>query len=143
MNALLKGVLFGALLFGGLYANIFAHELGHYFLAAQLGLDPHVHFFDDGSGTGFSFAGQQHYVEYQSPYEHLSRVDFQVALAGPLVNILITVLLIYFYAKIPKRNATLKTALVMLMIPSLLSAIANLIPTPGSDGYTVWAYLGL
>lgn len=143
MQALLRGALFGVLLFAGLYANIIGHEFGHFLVAQNLGLQPELHLFENESGTGFSFVDQRHYVSYQSPSVELDEFDFKVALAGPLTNLLAALGLAYAYIKTPKNKKTLRIALIMLIIPSVLSAIMNFIPAPGIDGDAIWGYLRL
>jgi len=144
MSAVLKGVLFGALLFSGLYMNIIGHEIGHFLVAQNLSLQPELHLFENSTtGEGFSFAHQRHYVSYLSPTSELDKIDFKVALAGPLTNVLIALGLALAYIKTPKSKRTLRTALIMLLIPSVLSAALNLIPSPGIDGDTIWSYMRL
>ena len=142
IKPLLKGVLFGVLLFAGLYGNIVLHELGHFSAASYLGLDPEMHLFEPAENpTGFGFLAQDNYVSYTSTTTELSFNDFLVAFAGPLANFIFAGLLFVAFLMIPNTKPTLKAAVVMLMIPSLLSAVANLFPNPGVDGYVVWSYL--
>jgi Zn-dependent protease len=143
LNPVVRGMLYGVLLFAGLYASIGIHEFGHFLAAEHLGLNPEMHLFENGSGTGFAFIDQRNYVSYSSPSTELSSTDFLVAIAGPLANFLMAFLLLAAYFKVPKERGALKMSLAMLFIPALLSAIANLAPNPGADGYTVWAYLRL
>lgn len=138
---LIKGMLLGVLLFTGLYGNIMLHETGHFIAAEHFNLQPKMYLFDNGTGTGFSFFNQNFYTTYNSPASYASYVDFLIALAGPLANVLLVLGLAIAYFKVPKTKGTLRLAILMLLIPSVISVLSNLLPVAGTDGGIVWNYL--
>ena len=141
LGALGRGALLGILLFAGLYGNIFAHELGHYLMADHFSLEPKVYLFDNGTGTGFSFFNQNFYTTYDNPSTQTAKTDFMIALAGPVANLLIVLALVCLYFKIPKQKQILRLAVIMLLIPSIVSVLSNIIPAAGTDGGIIWSYL--
>lgn len=138
---LIRGMLLGIMLFTGLYGNIILHEAGHFVTAEHFNLQPKMYLFDNGTGTGFSFFNQNFYTTYDKPITQAATVDFLIALAGPLANLLLASLLVFAYLKIPKTKPGLRLAILMLLIPSIISVISNLLPAAGTDGGIVWSYL--
>ncbi|MEM2874110.1 MAG: hypothetical protein QW063_01510 [Candidatus Nanoarchaeia archaeon] len=138
---LICGMSLGILLFISLYGNIFAHELGHYFAANHFNLQPQMHLFDNSADNKYSFFNAQFYTTYTNPSSQESYVDFVIALAGPLTNIFIGLILLCVYFAIPKTMRMLKLGILMLLMPTILSIISNLIPVPGTDGRIICNYL--
>jgi Zn-dependent protease len=135
---LIRGMMLGLVLFVSLYGNIVLHELGHFIVAKYFDLQPKMYFFDNGSGTGFSFFNQHFYTTY-SPIANSSK-DFFIALAGPLVNLILTIVLAIIYVKIPKTKQNLKLAILMLLIPAIISFVSNILPLAGTDGAIIWSH---
>ena len=134
IKQLLFGMGLGTILLVGLFFNIVAHEAGHWAVAEADGLKPEIHFFEQSQEGKASFYTPSFSVSYSgrsSPEE-----DAEIAFAGPVVNLIITLVLMGLYFVIPKGKRTVNLALIfiMLVLPSLISFIVNMLPFAGNDG---------
>lgn len=138
LKSLLFGMALGAILLGSLFLNIFAHEAGHWTAAEAFNLNPKIHVFEPYAGGKFSLFTPNFFTTYSPNSLHLT--DVIVAFAGPLVNLLITIGLIAVYFAIPKEKRTFRLNLILtvLIIPALISFIANMLPLPATDGSIIW-----
>ena len=141
IKSLLFGMALGAMLLGGLFFNIVAHETGHWLAANSFGLDPHIHLFESYSTGKVSLFTPNFFTTYNSV--NAPAIDAKIAFGGPLVNLLITLGLFGAYFAIPKEKRTFKVTLIftVLLIPSIISVIANMLPIPFNDGGMVWSFL--
>ena len=128
---LMRGIVLGLILFGGLYGNIIAHEMGHWLVANELNLDPKIHLFESPENGTRSFFNQNFFTTYNADSV---KNDMFVAFAGPAVNLIIALGLIALYFTIPKQKKYIRLIVIMLIIPAILSFVSNIIPTAGSDG---------
>jgi len=141
IKSLLFGMALGILLLGGLLFNIVAHETGHWMAANSFDLNPKVHLFESYSTGKVSLFTPNFFTTYNSVDSDL--VDAAIASAGPLANLIITLVLTAAYFAIPKnrRNYKVTMIFIVLLIPSIISVIANLLPIPFNDGSMIWNYL--
>jgi len=128
---LMRGIVLGLILFGGLYGNIVAHEMGHWLVANELNLDPKIHLFESPENGTRSFFNQNFFTTYNADSV---KNDMFVAFAGPMINLIIALGLIALYFTIPKQKKYIRLIVIMLIIPAILSFVSNIIPTAGSDG---------
>lgn len=128
---LMRGIVLGLILFGGLYGNIIAHEMGHWLVANELNLDPKIHLFESPENGTRSFFNQNFFTTYNADSV---KNDMFVAFAGPMINLIIALGLIALYFTIPKQKKYIRLIVIMLIIPAILSFISNMLPTAGSDG---------
>ncbi len=140
-KSLLFGMALGIVLFSSLFLNIVAHEVGHWAAAKTLNLNPKIHMFEPYEGGGFSLFTPNFFTTYTGNGSPLT--DAKIAFAGPLANLIITICLIATYFAIPKEKRTFNIALlfIVLVVPSLISFIANLLPLPATDGTMIWNFL--
>jgi len=141
IKSLLFGMGLGLLLLGFLLFNIVAHEAGHWAIADSFGLEPKIHLFESYSSGKISLFTPNFFTTYNSVDSDL--VDATIASAGPLANMLITICLIAAYFAVPKEKRTFRVKLIftVLLIPSIISVIANMLPIPFNDGSMIWSYL--
>lgn len=138
--------------------NVYFHELGHYAVAEYYGLDPEMHIDNvvevDGTGVRMNISPEA-YVRYKDPGNTWENIF--ITISGPFVNGLIFIVVIIIQIithnnlqrKVMKarksgrrsletrylRLCLLTDILLMSMaLPSLLSAVMNLMNHPGSDG---------
>jgi membrane-associated protease RseP (regulator of RpoE activity) len=131
LKPLVRGMTLGLLLFAGLYGNIVAHEMGHWLVASELDLNPKMHLFEAPETGTRSFFNQNFFTTYNSgSVQH----DVLVAAAGPMINLALALGLAVVYMKLPKKRKYARLVVLMLLIPAILSFVANIIPTAGSDG---------
>ena len=142
-KSLLFGMALGIALFASLFFNITAHEAGHWTAAEALNLNPKIHIFEPYTGGSFSLFTPNFFTTYNGNGSPLA--DAKIAFAGPLVNLIITIGMIAAYFAIPKDKRTFNTALIfiVLIVPSLISFVANLLPLPATDGSLIWNFLRL
>lgn len=131
---LMRGIVLGLILFGGLYGNIVAHEMGHWLVANELNLDPKIHLFESPENGTRSFFNQNFFTTYNADSV---KNDMFVAFAGPMINLIIALGLIALYFTIPKQKKYIRLIVIMLIIPAILSFVSNIIPTAGSDGFVM------
>ena len=121
--------------------NVVSHELGHWAVANYYGFEPKIHL-DSSNLTSAKFLVSNEPVAYTSYLggQSTNIQDAKVALAGPLVNLLLFFIIIGVYWSIPKRKRNVYTSLVFiaLAVPAIVSAIGNLIPIHGSDGWIIY-----
>ncbi len=132
-------------LVAGFTANIYLHELGHWAVANHFGLNPQI-------STGSAITGLAAldltggtpliWTSYRGAGA-LNGQDALIAFAGPAVNIAIAVIATLLYLAIPRRKRTplVNLIFIMVLIPAVLSAVANLIPIAPSDGWVIFSYL--
>ena len=161
LSSVLFLVVFGVLL--SISMNVYLHELGHYVVADYYELNPTMHVTNVLSLQNDSLRVNMNpvaYVQYQNPGNTLEaiRKNINVTLAGPLTNLLITVLLLlgYIFTRLLVKNRLynsdnyrkssryrlkvfkfcflIDVIFISLIIPSLVSVIVNFSNTPGSDG---------
>lgn len=154
-------VVFGVLL--SISMNVYLHELGHYVVADYYELNPTMHVTNVLSLENDSLRVNMNpvaYVQYQNPGNtpEAIRKNINVTLAGPLVNLIITIFFVVTYiftkffvkkklfnSEIYKRSSSYRLKVfklsflvdvifISLLIPSLVSVIVNLSNIPGSDG---------
>jgi membrane-associated protease RseP (regulator of RpoE activity) len=130
----MRGIVLGLILFGGLYGNIVAHEMGHWLVANELNLDPKIHLFESPENGTRSFFNQNFFTTYNADSV---KNDMFVAFAGPMINLIIALGLIALYFTIPKQKKYIRLIVIMLIIPAILSFVSNIIPTAGSDGFVM------
>ena len=137
----LFGISLGIILLASLGLNIVLHESGHFTAAKIADLNPKMHFFEPYGGGKVSSFTPNFFVTYGGKGS-LAK-DFGIAFAGPLVNLIITLFLLTVYFVIPKEKRTLRLNLVfaMLIVPSLMSFVANMLPIGFSDGSLILNYL--
>ncbi len=140
-KSLLFGMALGLALFGSLFFNIVAHETGHWIAAETLNLNPKIHLFEPFTGGKSSLFTPNFFTTYNSAAPESA--DAGIAFAGPLVNLIITICLIAAYFAIPKEKRTFNISLlfIVLIVPSLISFVANLMPLPATDGNLIWNFL--
>jgi len=136
---LLLGALLGIALFVSLFANIAVHEFGHWTVAGYYGLSPEMHFGEAPNGETVSLYSPTFFTTYNAPDRDTQ--DFLVALSGPLANVLMATVLTAVYAFIPRKSQYTTLLFIVIIMPAILSAIANLLPMPASDGEVVWQFL--
>ena len=141
LKSLLIGMALGIALFASLFLNIAAHEAGHWTAAEMLDLNPKIHLFEPYEGGSFSLFTPNFFTTYKA--SGMLSNDILIALAGPLVNLAITAALIGTYFAIPKEKRTFNMSLlfIVLIVPSLISFAANLMPLPATDGSMIWNFL--
>lgn len=106
-----------------LFASVLAHELGHSLVARTRHLSVH-------NITLFIFGGVSN-LEQEPP---TARVEFQVAVAGPIVSAAIAAIVWPLGLAIATRFDIVGAILVYLGIANLLLAVFNLLPAFPLDG---------
>lgn len=134
IKPLMRGIVLGLVLFGGLYGNIVAHEIGHWLVADELGRDPQIHLFESPENGTRSFFNQNFFTTYTGNAAGVDKADIWIAAAGPAINLIIALGLVALYFVIPKKKKYLRLMVLMLTIPAILSFVSNVIPSMGSDG---------
>lgn len=118
-TAYVLGFVSGLLLF----ATVLIHELAHSFTARRLGLPVN-------SITLFIFGGVSNLTqEPQTP-----KIEFLVAIAGPLMSLLLAGIFFALYAAVHGTSSELGAVLGYLASVNLILAIFNLIPGFPLDG---------
>jgi hypothetical protein len=137
---ILASILLGGVLLLSLLLNIGIHELAHYGVASHLGLSPEVYV--DGNGMralSFSFNAEPIiYTSYSGSSSLLQ--DRLIAFAGPFANLVFCFLVAGAYFLISKKNKSVFIQLIFiaLLLPALLSAIANFLPFGQNDGRIIF-----
>lgn len=139
------GVLFAisVLIFiGSTGLNLFAHEAGHYLVAEAYGFSPELHVNEPASyvQSFWSMDSNIAYVSYNAETRYLAVQDFWIALAGPMVNLLLFSLSLLAYKKSSRKVA--KMLLIFPIVTSFISFVANMVPVAPSDGYILLQFLG-
>jgi Zn-dependent protease/predicted transcriptional regulator len=110
-----------------LFVNVLLHELGHSFTGRSLGLPVN-------SITLFLFGGVSNLTtEPQTP-----RIEFLVAIAGPLVSLLLAGLFYLLHAAAGGGSSEVSAVLGYLASVNLILALFNLIPAFPLDGGRVF-----
>jgi len=142
LRKVLFGMMLGAILFASMFANIFLHEEGHYAVAKSFDLSPKIHIGEVPAGEKSTFFVLSFYTTYLAKTN--SQQDAEIAFAGPLVNLLLTCIFACLYFVIPKKvrgRTYLEMILLVLLIPSLVSFIVNILPIPYSDGSVIFSFI--
>jgi len=134
-------ILLAFALVGGLVVNIAIHEAGHWTVAEFYDFNPEIHLEPDNlTSARFLMNGEPIiYTSYQGG-QSSPKQDMAVAFAGPLVNLAYFFSIVGAYVLIPKKkkNIYIDLLFVALAVPAIISAIGNLIPFPGSDGWIIY-----
>ena len=135
-------ILFFAVFVGSMGFNIFMHELGHFAVAEAYDSNPEMHFMPDGVSVNAFYTADSKiaYVSYDSDTVDITQQDVKIAMAGPLVNLLLGSLGMLLYLS-PKRSDLSKMLLILLIVPSYVSFVINIIPISPSDGFYLFQYL--
>ena len=132
-------------LLGSLFLNIAIHEVGHYGVADTFGLEPEIYLRGpfvkyDGNTVGFVGIGTPDArVSYLEPSS--GAADAVVAFGGPFVNIMLSIFFAGLYLIMRNRSETTRIMILLMLIPSLLSVMFNLVPVTGTDGAAMLAAL--
>ena len=132
-NQTLACMLLGLFFLGSFFANVFTHELGHYAVAEAAGLQPKMHA-DFGTENTAYFKTTGFFVSYNAESSDFVPTDGLIAFAGPLMNVILLVIILGVYFKMPKKTTLTKLCFVALLIPTVLSVVSNLLPFAGTDG---------
>lgn len=152
-------LLISSLVLGSVVGNVYLHEFAHYSVAQHYDLEPEMHINNVISMDGFKKirfnTNPVAYTTFTNPHD--DRINFQVTFAGPLMNILLSVSLLFIYVvfrfiinkkikyfvKCDRVRYALKwntfrfifdVIFISLIVPSLVAAFVNLSTVPGSDG---------
>jgi len=141
VKSLLFGAFLGVLLFAGLMFNIVTHEAGHWAVAESMDLSPKIHLFESYTNGTVSLFTPNFFTTYKT--NNQAKTDAEIALAGPAINAFITLCLVAAYFAIPESKRTFKLGMIftVLVLTALVSAVANMLPVPGTDGSRIWSYL--
>ena len=145
---LTKLVLFSILtIAAGMTLNVYLHELGHYVVADQLGMNPEMHFdapveIDYGAKAVRTNPAPA-YVSYDSIVPEYTYNDALIAISGPLVNGFLMLFFGGLFLAVPRKhkNSFKSSVLSIFFVIALLSIILNIIPIAPSDGYVVASYI--
>ncbi len=132
MNNTEYKVIFIALVIVAVFTNIYMHELGHYIAAEKLNLNPRIMLANPiapNSQTSF-FNPEIAQVIYNGS-SNLDQDKF-IAFMGPFMNIQLALFIGLFYFMIPEKE--MKRIFLVMIVISIISAITNIIPIPGTDG---------
>jgi Zn-dependent protease len=138
---MLRGVFrlafYMALIVISICANVYLHELGHFAVADAAGLSPSIHFMEYDNLSEVAFSAQNIPLAYVTYSVSASAIqDLIIALAGPLVNVLLAILIAVAYMYTPlKDRVSVQLAYFVLLIPTLIAIVSNFIPIAGTDGY--------
>ena len=136
------GFILPFLLIGSFFLNVAIHEYGHYAVADHYGLNPEIHFSAISQDTeGIALYGPSAYTSYSSSSRDFTPQDGIIALAGPLINLGFALAICGVYLAIPKQKRTfpVQACFAMMLVPSFLSFIINMLPIGASDGAIVLA----
>jgi hypothetical protein len=147
------------LIFSSVTLNVYLHEYAHYAVADYYGLNPSINIqniveLDDSRNIVFN-ANPKAFTTFNNPHD--DQLNFEVTVAGPLMNVLLTLIFSAMYIvmryslllksrklKIIKdydnlwKNLRLSflvdVIFVSIIVPSLVSVFVNFSNIPGSDG---------
>jgi membrane-associated protease RseP (regulator of RpoE activity) len=144
--------------FFSLVINVVAHEYGHYKVAQYYDLNPKMNLpindLKDVKSLSFYMSDDfRAYVSFDAT--GTNRQDLFVTFAGPAINLLLSLLIIFVYFllvyrlkksnKFYKKNYLILLALdaifISLLIPCVLSFLINMLPITGSDGLVIYELL--
>ena len=94
-KAIFRAVFYISLLVLSMAASVYLHELGHFAVADAFGLTPDIHFVEYNELREVAFSAQSvplAYVRYATGSNALQ--DFLIAIAGPLVNLVMAIALV-------------------------------------------------
>jgi hypothetical protein len=134
-------MFFSIIFVASLATNLVVHEGAHYFVADALGVNPEVRFTPENvsSKNFFSMDTEIAYVQYSSDTSDITQDDALIASAGPLADLTLGSLGLFFYFK-TKRTKIAKMLLIFVIVPALISFVTNSIPFHPADGYYVFQY---
>jgi Zn-dependent protease len=134
-------VLLSVVFISSLAVNLVIHEGAHYAVAEHLGVGPEVHFTPENvsSKNFFSMDTEIAYVQYSSDTTDITKDDALIAIAGPLADLALGSLGVFFYFN-TKRSKFAKMLLLFVIVPAFVSFATNIIPINPADGYYVFQY---
>jgi Zn-dependent protease len=134
-------MFFTLIFISSLAMNLVIHEGAHYGVAEILGVNPEVRFTPENvsSKNFFSMDTELAYVQYSSDTADITKDDALIASAGPLADLTLGSLGLFFYFK-TKRTKVAKMLLVFVIVPALVSFVTNAMPVYPADGYYVFQY---
>ncbi len=129
------------IIFLSLFSNVVLHEIGHFFVADMLDMNPSIHLESPISITGHHVSSNRFaYVSYSSYFPGVALQDVLIAAAGPIVNAIMA-LICAGLLFVNYKNKTASYILLLFLVVSVLSCVINLIPLSGSDGSVIFSYL--
>lgn len=143
--------------FASMGMNVYLHEMGHAAVAEYYGLEPRIHI-DDMFLVEGEFRFNLHpraYTTFSDPGDTAKNI--WITLAGPLVNIGISILFAVLYTifrslvmrrlrraahkgRIKEQSHLITLCFfvdvifISMLVPAIISAVVNLSDIPGSDG---------
>ncbi len=166
--AIVSGLLFliTSFVILGVTGNVFLHELAHYEVAKHFSLNPQMHISNvievrGMEGIRFNM-NPVAYTTFSNPHDDFT--NLYVTSAGPLMNIMISIVVLGLYLIVrysiskkitsflvkdrillAKRWNNLRFVVdvifISLLVPSLVASIVNLSSVSGSDGEAIRAIL--
>jgi len=115
--------------------NVYAHELGHYVVADMFGLSPKMSFEPANEALNFGVESKElAYTEFNQT-QNKDQMFF-IALAGPLVNLLLVMIFLLIYINY-RHIPIIQNIAIGGLIPSIFSFVVNIIPYASSDGMAI------
>jgi len=115
--------------------NVYAHELGHYVAADIFGLNPTMSFEPAKDALNFGVESKElAYTEFDKTDNNEQM--FFIALAGPLVNLLLIMIFLLIYVNY-RHIPVIQNIAIGGLIPSIFSFIVNIIPYGTTDGMMI------
>lgn len=122
------GLLYSLLYVGIVYASVIGHEMAHmYITSKQHGVSDIMILSLNGAAVRSCF-----------DYETTVKQDAIRALAGPVFNLIASIVGIFIYML---YNTPHNGALMMFIIINMLAYIINMLPVYGNDGYKIYKYI--
>jgi hypothetical protein len=124
-----------AVFLGVFLLNVYTHEIGHYVVADAFGLEPKITM--EPLRDGLSFTAEPKPLAYTE--FNKTESDFElilIAIAGPIVNLLITIIFLIVYVNY-KHNVRIQNIALAGLVPSLFSFVINIIPYSTTDGMMI------
>jgi membrane-associated protease RseP (regulator of RpoE activity) len=121
--------------FASFLGNVYAHELGHYVAADMFGLSPRISYESAKDTLNFGLESKAlAYTEFNQT-ENKEQMFF-IALAGPLVNLLLVMIFLLIYINY-RHIPVIQNIAIGGLIPSIFSFVVNILPYASSDGMAI------
>lgn len=131
-NPILAFVILSTIFLGSFLGNVVAHEFGHYVAADLFDKNPDMHL--EALKEPVKTALESKSIAYVEFDKTDSKLELSIiALMGPLVNLLITLILLNVYMSLRKKPH-LQTLVMVAIIPSIFSFVINILPFASTDG---------